>query len=139
MEEDKKFVVALNRGYELPRLASGLGHVTAGLVASLSGRTDELRFGRYESADGVGYPWISDWPFIVLKARAVHLQTFRDELASRDIPHSTYLETMLSGGHEAQRSATRQRAAAEIPVLAVAAFGRRTQLDELTKKFSLWR
>lgn len=32
MEQSKKFAVVLNKNYELSRLTSGIGHVTAGLV-----------------------------------------------------------------------------------------------------------
>jgi hypothetical protein len=139
LEKDNKFVVVLNRSYELPQLVSGLGHVTAGLVASLSKDLEELSFVTYETADGVAYPWISDWPFIILKARGGQLQTLRETLAFRDMPHSTYLETMLTGGSAHQQKITKEQNAAEIPLLALATFGDRTTLDELTKKFSLWR
>lgn len=139
MEKDNKFVVVLNRSYELPQLVSGIGHVTAGLVASLSKDLDELSFVEYQTADGETYPWISDWPFIILKARGGQLQTLRETLKFRQLPHSTYLDTMLTGGSAHQQKITRERNASEVAVLAVATFGDRTTIDELTKKFSLWR
>ncbi|MGW2552894.1 DUF2000 family protein [Streptomyces sp. NPDC001635] len=139
MSRDKKFVVVLNRSYELSRLTSAIGHVTAGLVGGLANDVESLSFVHYRSADGLVYPMISDWPFIVLKARGGQLATFREILEVRGVPHSVYLETMLSGGSEAQQLATNQKNAADIPVLAIAAFGECEQLDELTKRFSLWQ
>ncbi|MEO3787202.1 DUF2000 domain-containing protein [Actinocorallia sp. B10E7] len=134
-----KFVVALNRSYELSRLASGLGHVTAGLVAGLRDRTEDFAFGEYISRDGQVYPWISDAPFIVLKGRGGQLKSLRGTLNERGLPCVAYLDTMLSGGASVQKELTAQRAEDEIQVLAVATFGPAEVLNELTKKFSLWQ
>lgn len=139
METDHKFVVVLNRGYELARLTSGLGHVTAGLTASLAARLPELSFVEYRSADGQIYPWISDWPFIVLKGRGGQMQTLRTALTERGLPCVTYVDTMLSGGSQAQQHATAERPAAELAPLAIATYGPRAEIDELTRKFSVWQ
>lgn len=139
MSADRKFVVVLNRSFELSRLVSGLGHVTAGLVASQSGRLDELSFVEYKSRDGQIFPWISDWPFIVLKGGGGQLKTFRAALLERELPCAAYLDTMLTGGSQAQQEATAQRSQEDLAVLAVATFGEAAVLDELTRKFSLWR
>ena len=136
---DKKFVVALNRSYELGRLTSGIGHVVAGLVASHSADLGDLSFVEYKSSDGERFPWISDWPFIILKARGGQLKTFREALIERELPCVAYLDTMLTGGSQAQQEATGQRSADELTLLAVATFGERPVLDDLTKKFSLWQ
>lgn len=135
----KKFVVVLNRGYELSRLTSGLGHVTAGLVAKLSGRADDMSFLEYRSKDGESFPWISDHSFIILKGRGNHMRTLRSDLLAKDLPCVTYLDTMLEGGSEAELAATAERSIDELNVLAIATFGERSVLDGLTRKFSLWR
>jgi hypothetical protein len=136
---DQKFVVVLNRGFDLARLTSGIGHVTAGLVASQARSLDKLSFVEYKSSDNQSYPWISDWPFIMLKARGGQLKTFRDALVGLGLPCTVYLDTMLTGGSEAQQKATRARTSEELTYLAVATFGDRETIDELTKKFSLWQ
>jgi hypothetical protein len=135
---DKRFIVVLNRGYELSRLASGLGHVTAGLVASQSAHLDDLAFVEYKSQDGQVFPWISDWPFIVLKARGGQLRTLRTALRERELPCVTYLDTMLSGGSRVQQENTAGLPEDQLTLLAVGTFGEREVLAELTKKFSLW-
>lgn len=104
---DRKFVIVLKKSYELSRLASALGHVTARLTASLGARSDDIQFVEYKSSDGHAYPWISDWPFIILRGRGGHMNTFRDELQNRDLACVTYLDTMLTGGSVAQRAALR--------------------------------
>src|SRR5712691_4727732 len=120
-----KFVVALNRGFDLARLTSGIGHVTAGLVASQACSLDKLSFVEYRSSDNKSYPWISDWPFIILKARGGQLRTFRDALVQLGLPSTVYLDTMLTGGSEAQQKATQKRTSEELTYLAVATFGER--------------
>jgi hypothetical protein len=137
--DEKRFVVVLNRAHELARLASGLGHVTAGLVASQASNLEDLSFVEYRSADGKTFPWVSDWPFIVLKGRGGQIATFRAALLERGLPCVTYLDTMLSGGSEAQQAATAARNDEDLTPLAVATFGERSVLDELTRKFSVWR
>jgi hypothetical protein len=139
MSADKKFVVVLNRSHELAHLISGLGHVTAGLVGSLSKSGDDLSFVEYKSADGESFPWISDWPFIVLKGRGGQLKTLRASLIEKGLPCVAYLDTMLSGGSDAQQAATAERPSGELTILAVATFGDRSVLDELTSKFSIWQ
>jgi hypothetical protein len=139
MSNDKKFVVVLNKSYELPNLISGLGHVTAGLVASLSQELDTLSFVEYKSADSTVYPWISDWPFIILRGGGGQMETFRSNLAFRSMPCVTYLDTMLTGGSQAQQEATAERKSDQLVPLVVGTFGDRDVIDELTKKFSLWR
>lgn len=136
---DRKFVVVLNKSYELTQLASGLGHVTAGLIASQADRLGDLSFVEYKSADGEVYPWISDWPFIILRGGGGQMATFRTALQSRNLPCVSYLDTMLSGGSQAQQEATAGKQTAELVPLAVATFGEKAVIDELTKKFSLWR
>lgn len=136
---DKKFVVVLNRSHELSRLTSGLGHVTAGLVASLRDRVDEMGFLEYTSKDDESFPWISDHSFIVLKGRGGQMKTFRSNLIAQGLPCVAYLDTMLEGGTEVEMSATKERTADELDVLAVATFAEKSVLDDLTKKFSLWQ
>jgi hypothetical protein len=138
-DNERKFVVVLNRSFELPRLVSGLGHVTAGLVASLAGRIDELSFVTYKSLDGKEYPFVSDWPFIILRGGGGQMATFVNTLEFRGLPCVTYLDTMLYGGSAVQQSNTAEKKSADLVPLAVATFGEPAVINELTKKFSLWQ
>ncbi|MEU1204835.1 DUF2000 domain-containing protein [Nocardia sp. NPDC005825] len=137
--QKSKFVVVLNKNYDLARLASGLGHVTAGLSASLHAERDRMNFVRYESFDGETYPWISEWPFIVLRGTGGHIRSFGTELQIRDLPCVTYLDTMLTGGSDSQRESTSATKSDDLTPLAIATFGDGEVIDQLTKKFSLWK
>lgn len=139
MEQSKKFVVVLNKSYELSRLTSGMGHVTAGLVASMSEELESMGFLTYESRDGHVFPWISDHSFVVLRGRGGQLRTLRQELLQSQLPCVAYLDTMLEGGTAVEMAATKERTVDEIDILAVATFGDADAISRLTKKFSLWQ
>lgn len=135
----KKFVVALNRSYDLSRMTSALGHVTAGLTASLADRRQELGFLTYTTKDDTTLPWISDHSFVVLKGRGGQLKTLRAELVANALPCVVYTDTMLEGGTTVEMAATRERTMEELDILAVATFGDIDALNPFTKKFSLWQ
>lgn len=137
-DQENKFVVVLNKSYEFARLTSGFGHVTAGLVASLSDDVEQMRFLEYKSADGELFNWISDYSFIVLKGRGGQLKTLRNALQSAELPCVTYLDTMLEGGTAVEQAATSARTIDELEILALATFGNCETVDGLTKKFSLF-
>ena len=135
---DRKFVVVLNKSYDLARLTSGIGHVTAGLVAGCADRVDDMEFLDYVSADDQTYKSISNWPFVVLRGRGGQLKTLRTGLLEKGLPAVAYLDTMLEGGTEVEMAATRARSADDLEILALATFGDREEISVMTKKFSLW-
>src|SRR4051794_25773453 len=97
----KKFVVILNKSYQADQLLSALGHVSAGLSAN-SGDRPLMDFVTYKDAEGATYPNVSAWPFIVLRGNGGGLKRFRSDLIESGIEYSCYLDTMISGGSEAQ-------------------------------------
>lgn len=135
---DAKFVTVLNKRFEANQLLSALGHVTAGLVGQ-HGDVAQMSFVTYQDADGGTYEPVSDWPFIVLRGKAGQIATFRTNLTELGLPAVVYLNTMISGGSEAQQAKTRQTPAAELEILALATFGERGEIDALTKRFSVWQ
>jgi hypothetical protein len=134
----RKFVVVLNKSYDVSRLLSALGHVSAGLAGN-SGLADEMKFITYEDKSGQTYPNISEWSFVVLKGKGSHIRKFREGLLAKQMKYACYLDTMLSGGSEVQQAATKEKPAEECEMLALATFGDAAILDSLTKRFSLWR
>lgn len=134
---NKKFVVVLNKSYELKNLVSAIGHVTVGLTSCLS--VEDLSLVKYEDADGIEYPGISDWPFIILRATSGQMKTARDKLLEAGLPTVIYTDTMFTGGSEVQQSKTRQKKSEEIEFVAISTFGTADKVDSICKKFSLWR
>jgi hypothetical protein len=135
---DAKFVVVLNKGYEASQLLSAIGHVTAGMVGNYPALSD-MSFVTYEDKDGGEYAPVSDWPFIVLRGKAGQISTFRERLIEMNLPAVVYLDTMMTGGSAAQQAKTRETPGDQLEILALATFGERTDIDPLTKRFSVWQ
>ncbi len=133
-----KFVIVLNKRRELSEMLSGIGHVAFGLGGSYQPSSD-LSLVTYIDADGTEYPSISDWSVVVLRGGSGQMKNLKSALETEGLPCTAYLDTMLSGGSEAQQEQTKQTAAEEIEFLALATFGEASRLDPLTKKFSVWR
>jgi hypothetical protein len=135
---DAKFVVVLNKNYEAPQLLSAIGHVTAGMVGNYP-TVDDMSFVAYEDKSGSKYAPVSDWPFIVLRGKAGQIAAFRERLLEQDLPAVAYLDTMITGGSQVQQEKTRETLPDQLEILALATFGARSEIDPLTKRFSVWQ
>lgn len=138
MPTPHKFVIVLNKRRELPEMLSGIGHVAFGLGGSYQ-PPDALSLITYVDADSTEYPSISDWSVVVLRGGSGQMKNLKTALEAEGLPCVTYLDTMLSGGSQAQQERTRETQGEDIELLALATFGEVSQLDPLTKKFSVWR
>ena len=134
----RKFVVVLNKDYQADQLLSALGHVAIGLGANSPDRAS-MEFVHYRDADGNIYPNISAWPVIALRGNAGRIKRLRAELIHAGIDYACYLDTMISGGSDAQIEATESKNGEELTIMALATFAEVATIDPLTKRFSLWR
>jgi hypothetical protein len=133
----KKFVAVLNKSGEIPQLLNALGHITAGLAGSIED-SKHLSLINYEDSEGNIYPNISEYPFIVLKGNSNKIREFRFSLIQKEIPYSCFLNTMTYGGSDVQVENTKQKKSNDLEILAIVTFGEKSEIDLLTKKFSLW-
>lgn len=133
----KKFVAVLNKSSDVQKLLNALGHITAGLAGN-TGQSQNMGFISYFDAEGNEYPNISEYPFIILKGNTSKIKKFREELIQNNIPYSCFLDTMISGGSDAQVQATRMKKADELDILSIITFADKEILDPMTRKFSVW-
>lgn len=134
-----KFVAVLNKKVPVGNVMNALGHITAGLVGSYPELAD-MCFADYFDKDGGVHPSLSDNPFIVLQAdNSNKLRTLRSGLIENNIHFSDFTNTMVIGTAAEQRERTNATPEAELEYYGVAMFGEVEQLNQLTKKFSLWR
>jgi hypothetical protein len=119
-------------------MLSGIGHVAIGLGGSYQ-PPEDLSLVTYVDADGTEYPSISDWSVVILRGGSGQMKNLKKDLEAESLPCVTYLDSMLSGGSQVQQERTRETSAEDIEILALATFGEVSQLDPLTKKFSVWR
>lgn len=133
----KKLVAVLNKRIETGKAMNALAHMTAGLVGS----QPDQDFGviNYEDKDG-GAHMASKFPYIILRAKnSNQIRTLRNDLIKLEIPFASFTEAMTVGGWEEQVARSKATSEKELEYYGICMLGDRIDLDELTKKFSLWR
>jgi len=134
-----KFVAVLNKKIPSGNLMNALAHATAGLAASYAVPT-EMRFGSYIDKDGNEHNSISDNPYIILRAdNSNKIRTLRSALIENGIYFTDFTDTMIVGTYAEQKERTSNTPEEELEYYAICMFGETEKLNELTKKFSLWR
>lgn len=134
-----KFVAVLNKKIPVPNLMNALGHMSAGLSASYP-NIPEMRFDSYFDKDGGNHKSISDNPFIILSAdNSNKIRTLRNILIEKGIHFVDFTSTMTVGTYVEQQQKTKETPELELEYYGLCLFGEINQVNELTRKFSLWR
>lgn len=134
-----KFVAVLNKKIPIPNLMNALGHMAAGLSASYP-NIPEMRFDSYIDRDGGNHKSISDNPFIILSAdNSNKIRTLRNALIEKEIHFVDFTSTMTVGTYIEQQQITKETPELELEYYGLSLFGPIEQVNELTRKFSLWR
>ncbi len=134
-----KFVAILNKKIPVPHLMNALGHMAAGLSASYL-NVHEMRFDSYFDKDGGNHKSISDNPFIILSAdNSNKIRTLRNALIEKGIHFVDFTTTMTIGTYVEQQQRTKETSEVELEYYGICVFGEINQVNELTRKFSLWR
>ena len=135
----KKFVVVLNKKIEMPQLLNAIGHITAGLVGLLSGNED-MKFLEYVDGSNEKHRAISEYPYIVLKAKnGNQIRALRQSAKEIGITTNDFVDTMIGGSADIQLSQTKSKQESELDYWAIVMFGDAEKIDPLTKKFSLFK
>lgn len=136
-ERPMKTVVALSKRYDgqLAVQLNALGH----LAQAVGNAASDLEVADYRTADGTSLGKIGRWPLVVLAGGAAKVEEFGRAIRDSDFPNACFVETMISGGSDAQVAATSLLAGTDLPVVAVAVHGPADKLDPLTRRLSLWR
>lgn len=138
-ELQNKFIAVLNKKIPVNLLMNAIGHMAAGLTA-LYTDTSVLRFDSYIDKDGGDHKSISDHPFIILAAdNSNKLRTFRQALLEKDIKFTDFTSTMTVGTYAEQKERTKNTPEIELEYYGVCTFADKEVLNQLTRKFSLWK
>lgn len=131
-----KFVAVLNKKIDTGKVMNALAHMTVGLVRSYP----DLEMGviNYEDKDG-GEHLASKFPYIILRAdNSNKIRTLRNACIEKNIPFASFTSAMTVGGWEEQVERSKNIAEADLEYFGICLLGEKSELDELTKKFSLW-
>lgn len=131
-----KFVAVLNKKIEVGKVMNALAHMTVGLVNSYPDK--DMGVISYTDKDG-GKHFASKWPYIILKAdNSNKIRTLRNALIEKGIPFASFTNAMTIGSWEEQVERSKITPELELEYYGICMLGEKSDLDELTKKFSLW-
>ena len=134
-----KFVAVLNKKVPIGVLMNSLGHMAAGLAGSYP-NLSEMRFDSYIDQNNNDHKSISDNPFIILQAdNSNQIRTLRQQLVEMGIHFVDFTNTMTIGTYIEQQERTRNTPEDQLEYYGICMFGDKELLNQLTKKFSLWR
>ncbi len=138
-ELKNKFVAVLNKKIPAGVLMNALAHMAAGVAGGYN-NIPEMRFDNYFDKDGNNHQSISDNPFIILAAdNSNQIRTLRNEFKNSGIHFTDFTSTMTVGTYKEQQERTKQTPELELEYYGICAFGDKTVISQLTRKFSLWR
>lgn len=132
----KKFVAVLSKKIETGKAMNALAHMTVGLVNS----NPDCDMGVIDYKDKDNSPHIaSKFPYIILKAKnSNQIRTLRNTLIEKNIPFASFTSAMTVGGWEEQVEKSKSTPEEELEYYGICMLGNKNDLDQLTKKFSLW-
>ncbi|MBI4067761.1 DUF2000 domain-containing protein [Candidatus Gottesmanbacteria bacterium] len=134
-----KFVAVLNKKIPIGILMNAFGHMAAGLSGSFP-NVAEMRFDSYFDQNGGEHKSISDNPFIILAAdNSNQIRTLRNALIEARIHFVDFTDTMTVGTYIEQKERTNNTSEINLEYYGICIFGPIAALNQLTKKFSLWR
>lgn len=137
---DFKFAVILNKKIETPLLFNACAHMMAALAAKGTEEDREnMMFIDFIDADG-GKHLISGLSLIVLKAdNSNKIRKARNTALEKGILSVDFSETMTKDTYIEQLERTGNKKEEELEYWGLGLFGRKENVDEITRKFSLWK
>ena len=134
---DYKFIVALNKTIEPGVALNATAHVSLSICAQASPEQKSLMsFIPYEDGNGFEHPSISALSLIVLRGRPIDLKKLHEAAQEKEILCADFIQTMTGGTYADQLEKTKETT--DITYYAVALFGRKEEIDSLTKRLSLY-
>jgi hypothetical protein len=133
----QKLVAVMNEKIEPGIIMNALAHASIGFGSEIG--KDALRLTTYVDADGVNHPFISEMPFMILKANSNKIRGLRLSAAEQGIKYVDFINTMTVGTYLEQLERTKQTKEMDLIYYGIVLFGDWAKVSELTRKFSLWK
>ncbi len=118
-------------------IMNALAHMCIGFGSEIG--KDPLRLTNYIDGDGGSHPFISEMPFMILKANSNKIKGLRQAAIEQGIKFVDFTQTMTIGTYQEQLERTKQTKGDEIIYYGIVLFGDWNKVSELTRKFSLWK
>ena len=135
-----KFVVVLNKKLDAGVAMNAAAHMAATLAArSSEEEREQMMFIDYTDGDGAPHP-ASGLSLVVLRAdNSNKIRQAKEAAKQANIKHVDFLQSMTGDSYVEQMARTRELNAGQIEYYGLCMFGKKTELDAITGKFSLWR
>lgn len=133
-----KMVIVINK--ELPQwqVLNSVGHVSAYLGNKMQESFDTGE--SFVTKDAVQHPRNSQYPIIILSAKAGQLKTLIEKVRASALLHLGFIREMIDTSNDEEivkmLSVKKEE---EIEYLGVGIFGENEEVDKLTKNYSLWK
>lgn len=134
---DQKLVAIVNKSLESGKAMNALAHMSIALGAKLD--QDKVHLVDYFDADEHRYPTISKMPYIILRANSNKIKNLDAVATEQNIAHVTFTEAMTVGTWQEQLDKSKQTKRDDLIFYGIVLYGDYADIENLTKKFSLWR
>ena len=134
---ENKLVAIMNEKIEPGIIMNALAHMCIGFGSEIG--KENLRLSNYVDGDGGSHPFISEMPFMILKANSNKIRGLRKSAQEADIKFVDFTNTMTVGTYLEQLERTKQTKDEELVYYGIVLFGEWNKVSELTRKFSLWK
>ncbi len=142
VDTNYKFVVLVNKELEneIGRAMNAIAHCLAGLVNSAPEELKEkMSFIDFIDKDGNSHNSISGLSLIILRGKNNELKKAKNQFKEQGIHYTDFIETMTGDTYKEQLEKTLQVSEDELKYFCVGAFGKKEDIDLITKRFSLWK
>ena len=135
---DYKCVIAVNKAIDIGIAMNAASHIALSIAAQASDEQKKLMsFIDFEDGAGGVHPSISGLSLIVLRGKNGELRKLATAARDKGILYADFIETMTGDTYIEQLERTKNT---QEPVYyAVALFGKKEDIDPLTKRLSLYR
>jgi hypothetical protein len=135
-----KFTAILSKKVDAGKIMNALAHMSAGIVANNPDKIPDMGFGDYIDKDNSVHPSLSKNSYVILRAdNSNQIRAVRNAAIEKDVAFVDFTNTMQEGTYLEQIERTKETPEAELEYYGICLFGPIEEVNELTRKFSLWR
>ena len=135
-----KFAAVLSKKVDSGKIMNALAHMSIGLVANNVDKIQDMGFENYIDKDNTIHPSLSKNSYVILRAdNSNQIRTIRSLAIEKQIPFIDFANTMQEGTYIEQLERTKETPEAELEYYGICIFGKIEEINELTRKFSLWK
>jgi hypothetical protein len=137
MSFSNKLVAVMNEKIDSGIIMNALAHMCIGFGSEIG--KDALRLTNYVDENEGSHPYISEMPFMILKANSNKIRKLRHVAIEEKIKFVDFTDTMTIGTYMEQLERMRQTKEEDLIYYGIVLCGEWDKVSELTRKFSLWK